>query len=92
MEFPADFPVAEMAGKTGRIRRHRCSRSSNAFCLPVDDAFAAKWMPEKTLSDLRHALEHQIEHEKGHELERAREAQVVKFLNDEFSSSCRRIS
>jgi trigger factor len=49
---------------------------------PLDDAFAAKWMPEKTLTDLRHALEHQIEHEKGHELERAREEQVVRFLGE----------
>jgi trigger factor len=39
-------------------------------------------MPEKTLADLRQALEHQIEHEKGHELERARERQVVQFLSE----------
>jgi trigger factor len=48
----------------------------------IDDAFAAKWMPDKTLSDLRQALAQQIEHEKAHELERARESQVIKFLSD----------
>ena len=45
--------------------------------------FAAKWMPEKTLTDLRDALKHQIEHDKEHELEAARESQVIKFLNEQ---------
>ena len=59
---------------------------------PLDDAFAAKWMPDKTLADLRHALEHQIEHEKEHELESgARIADREVSAASGSSSSCRRI-
>jgi trigger factor len=81
VEFPADFPVPELAGKKAEydvtIREVK-----QRVLPPVDDAFAAKWMPDKGLSELRQAIEHQIEHEKGHELERAREAQVIKFLSE----------
>ncbi|MGI8891682.1 MAG: trigger factor [Chthoniobacterales bacterium] len=81
VEFPADFPVPEVAGKTAEYQVTLLEIKERV--LPsVDDTFANKWMPDKTLSDLRHALEHQIEHEKGHELERARESQVLKFLSD----------
>ncbi|MDQ3544897.1 MAG: trigger factor [Verrucomicrobiota bacterium] len=81
VEFPADFPVPEVAGKTAEyeVTLHEIKQR---ILPPLDDSFAAKWMPDKTLADLRHALEHQIEHEKGHELERARESQVVKFLSE----------
>lgn len=81
VEFPADFPVAELAGKTAEYDV-TLREMKQRVLPPVDDAFAAKWMPEKTLADLREALEHQIEHEKGHELERAREAQVVRYLSE----------
>ncbi|MDQ3199954.1 MAG: trigger factor, partial [Verrucomicrobiota bacterium] len=81
VEFPADFPVAEVAGKKAAYEV-KLLEIKERVLPPLDDAFAAKWMPEKTLLDLRHGLEHQIEHEKGHELERARESQVVKFLSD----------
>ncbi|MEO7725167.1 MAG: trigger factor [Chthoniobacterales bacterium] len=81
VEFPSDFPVSEVAGKTAEyeVNLHEIKQRN---LPPLDDAFAAKWMPDKTLADLRHALSHQIEHEKGHELERARESQVVKFLSE----------
>jgi len=81
VEFPADLPVAELAGKTAEYQVTLLEIKQRVL-PPLDDAFATKWMPEKTLSDLRHALEHQIEHEKGHELERAREGQVLKFLSE----------
>lgn len=81
VEFPADFPIQELAGKTAEYSVTLLEIKQRVL-PPLDDAFAAKWMPEKTLPDLRHALEHQIEHEKEHELERAREGQVVKFLNE----------
>ena len=77
VEFPADFP----AGKKAQYEVTLLEIKERVL-PPLDDAFAAKWMPEKTLTDLRHALEHQIEHEKGHELERAREEQVVRFLGE----------
>jgi trigger factor len=52
---------------------------------PLDDAFAAKLLPDKTLTDLRHTIEHNLEHEKEHEIERAKEGQVVKFLHEHIS-------
>ena len=84
VEFPADFPVTELAGKKadyavtlGEIKEK---------VLPaVDDAFAAKIMPEKTLAEVRHAIEHNLEHEKEHEIERAKEQQIVKFLHERIS-------
>ncbi len=84
VEFPADFPVTEVASKTAEYTV-TLQEIKERVLPPLDDAFAAKWMPEKTLADLRKALEHQIEHEKGHELERARESQVVKFLSDRIN-------
>jgi trigger factor len=81
VEFPADFPVAEVAGKTVEYKVTLLEIKQRVLPL-IDDAFAAKWMPDKTLSDLRQALAQQIEHEKAHELERARESQVIKFLSD----------
>ncbi len=81
VEFPADFPVTEVAGKTAEYEV-KLQEIKERVLPPLDDTFAGKWMPEKTLPELRHALEHQIEHEKEHELERAREAQVVKFLSE----------
>jgi len=81
VEFPGDFPVTELAGKTAEYGV-TLREIKQRVLPPLDDAFAAKWMPEKTLPELRHALEHQIEHEKEHERERAREGQVVRFLNE----------
>ena len=81
VEFPADFPVAEVAGKSAQYEV-ALTEIKQRVLPPLDDVFAAKWMPEKTLADLRQALERQIEHEKGHELERARERQVVQFLSE----------
>jgi trigger factor len=81
VEFPPDLPVPEVAGKTAEYEV-KLLEIKQRVLPPLDDAFAAKWMPDKTLADLRHALEHQIEHEKGHELERARETQVLKFLSE----------
>ena len=68
VEFPADFPLKELAGKTAEYSVTLLEIKQRVL-PPLDDAFAAKWMSDKTLPDLRHALEHQIEHEKGHELE-----------------------
>ncbi|HEX3817710.1 MAG TPA: trigger factor [Chthoniobacterales bacterium] len=81
VDYPADFTVAELAGKTAEYSVTLLEIKQRV--LPaVDDAFAAKWMPEKTLPDLREALAHQIAHEKEHELEAARESQVIKFLHE----------
>ena len=79
--FPADFPVAELAGKDADYEV-TLNEIKQRVLPPVDDAFAAKLLPEKTLADLRHTIEHNLEHEKEHEVERAKEAQVVKFLHE----------
>jgi trigger factor len=81
VEFPDNFPVTELAGKKAEYEV-TLGEIKERVLPPLDDAFAAKWMPDKNLEELRHALEHQIEHEKEHEREHAREAQVVRFLNE----------
>ena len=81
VEFPAEFSVMELAGKTADYTV--TLREIKQRVLPaLDDAFAAKLMPDKNLADLRHLLEHQLEHEKEHEIERAKEAQIIKFLHE----------
>jgi len=81
VEFPSDFPIAPVAGKTAEYKV-ALGEIKQRVLPPIDDTFAAKWMPDKSLNDLRQALAQQIEHEKAHELERARESQVIKFLSD----------
>ncbi len=51
----------------------------------LNDAFAAKLLPEKTLADLRHEMEHNLEHEKEHEIERAKESGIVRYLHERIS-------
>src|SRR5204862_3393444 len=82
--FPADFPVPELAGKKADYAV-TLNEIKQKVLPAVDDAFAAKLLPEKTLADLRHTIEHNLEHEKEHELERAKEAQVVKFLHERIT-------
>jgi len=83
VDLPADFLVKELAGK----------RASYAVTLgeikekvlpAVDDAFANKLLPGKSLAELRHTIEHDLEHEKEHEIERAKEAQIVKYLHEKI--------
>ena len=84
VEFPAEFPVTELAEKKADYAV--TLNEIKAKVLPaVDDAFAAKIMPDKTLADLRHTIEHNLEHEKEHELERSKEQQVVRFLHERIS-------
>jgi trigger factor len=81
VEFPADFLVPELAGKQAVYRV--TLREIKQRVLPaVNDEFAAKLLPGKTLHDLRHMIEHDIEHEKEHEVERAKEAQILKHLHE----------
>jgi trigger factor len=81
VDLASDFPVKELAGKKatytvtlGEIKKK---------VLPeINDEWAAKMAPGKSLADLRHMIEHDIEHEKEHEIERAKEAQIVKYLHE----------
>jgi trigger factor len=82
VDFPAEFPVTELGGKqaTYSVSLHEIKQK---VLPPVDDAFAAKLVPGKGLTDLRHLLTHDIEHEKEHEVERAKEAQILKYLQEQ---------
>jgi len=82
--FPADFPVPDLAGKKADYAV-TLNEIKQKVLPPLDDAFAAKLLPDKTLADLRHTIEHNLEHEKEHEVGRAKEAQVVKFLHEHIS-------
>jgi trigger factor len=84
VEFPADFPVTELGGKKADYAV-TLNEVKEKVLPAIDDAFAAKIMPEKTLADLRHTIEHNLEHEKEHEIERAKEQQIVKFLHERIS-------
>jgi trigger factor len=81
VDFAADFPVKEMAGKQANYSVTLLEIKQKV--LPtLDDGFAAKLIPGKTLADLRHVIEHDLGHEKEHELERAKEGQVMKYLHE----------
>lgn len=84
VEFPADFPVTELAGKKADYAV-TLNEIKEKVLPTVDDAFATKILPDKTLSDLRHTIEHNLEHEKEHEIDRVKEQQIVKFLHEHIS-------
>ncbi|MEP6776930.1 MAG: trigger factor [Chthoniobacterales bacterium] len=84
VELPAEFPVPEIAGKKADYAVTLVEIKQKVL-PPLDDVFAAKLMPEKSLADLRQTIEHNLKHEKEHELERAKEAQVVKYLHERVS-------
>src|SRR5213596_1606212 len=81
VDFAVDFPVKELAGKQANYNV-TVSEIKQKVLPVLDDAFAAKLIPGKTLADLRHIIEHDLAHEKEHERERAREGQVVKYLHE----------
>ena len=84
VEFPAEFPVTELAEKKADYAV-TLNEIKEKVLPAIDDAFAAKIMPDKTLADLRHTIEHNLEHEKEHEIERVKEQQVVKYLQERIS-------
>jgi trigger factor len=84
VDFPGDFQVPELAGK--RADYAVTLNEIKQQVLPeLNDEFAGKMLPGKTLHDLRHEVEHSLEHEKEHEIERAKESQIIKFLHDNVS-------
>ena len=83
VDFPADFMVPELAGKQA-IYHVTLNEIKQRILPAVNDEFAAKLMPGKTLEDLRHMIEHDMAHEKEHEVERAKEAQILKHLHDQI--------
>ena len=81
VEFPADFLVKELAGKKSDYAV-TLNEIKEKVLPPIDDALAAKLMPEKTLAELRGVIEHDLEHEKEHEVEHAKESQIIKYLQE----------
>ena len=81
VEFPAEFPVTELAGKKADYAV-TLNEIKQKVLPPIDDVFAARLVPGKTVVDLHHMIEHDLEHEKEHEVERAKEVQIVKFLHE----------
>jgi trigger factor len=84
VEFPADFALPELAGK--RVDYAVTLNEIKVKVLPeLNDELAAKLLPGKTLHDLRDTIAHNLEHEKQHEIERAKESGVVKYLHEHIS-------
>ncbi len=81
VDFAADFLVKELAGKQGSYNV-TLSEIKEKVLPEVNDEFAAKLLPGKTLADLRHTIEHDLEHEKEHQVEHAKEEQIVKYLHE----------
>jgi trigger factor len=81
VNFPADFPVTELASKKADYAV--TLREIKTKVLPdLDDVFAEKLAKGKTLAELREMVEHNLEHEKKHAIEHEKEAQIVKFLHE----------
>jgi len=78
-----DFPVKELAGKQANYNV-TVSEIKQKVLPVLDDAFAAKLIPGRTLADLRQVIEHDLVHEKKHERDRAKEGQVVKYLHEQI--------
>ena len=81
VDFPADFLVKELAGKQASysVTLHEIKEK----VLPeLNEEFAAKLLPGKSLADLRHQIEHDLEHEKEHQVEHAKEEQIIKSLHE----------
>jgi trigger factor len=81
VEFPAEFPVAEVAGKMADYAV-TLNEIKQKVLPSIDDAFAARLAPGKTVAELRQMVEHDLEHEREHEVERAKESQILNFLQE----------
>jgi trigger factor len=81
VNFPDDFAVKELAGKKADYAV-TLREIKEKVLPPVDDALAAKLVPGKTLADLRQMIADDIEHAKEHDLERAKESQIMKYLHE----------
>jgi trigger factor len=84
IDFPADFPVKELAGRRADYAV-TLNEIKEKVLPPVDDVLAEKLIPGKTLNDLRDTVRHNLEHEKEHEVERAKEQQIIKYLHERIS-------
>jgi len=81
VNFPDDFTVKELAGKKADYAVTLRDIKEKVL-PPIDDALAAKLVPNKTLTDLHQMIADDLEHAKEHDAERAKEAQIVKYLHE----------
>jgi trigger factor len=81
VNFPGDFAVKELAGKKADYAV-TLREIKEKVLPPVDDALAAKLVPGKTLADLRQMIAHDIKHAKKHDVERAKESQIINYLHE----------
>ena len=81
VEFPADFPVKELAQQKADYAV-TLREIKEKVPPPLDDAFAAKLASGKSFADLRQMIERDIEHAKQHDVERAKESQILKYLHE----------
>src|SRR3954447_8550656 len=80
--FPEDLPVKELAG--AKADYAVTLREIKQKVLPeLNDTFAAKLAKDKTLAELRKLVAHDLEHEKEHAMERAKESQIIKALQEQ---------
>src|SRR5262249_46941106 len=83
VNFPAEFPVNELAGKKADYAV-TLREIKEKVLPPIDDALAARLVPGKTSVAIREMIEHDLEHAKEHDAERAKEAQIVKYLHEQI--------
>jgi len=81
VDFAADFPVTELAGKQASYAV-TVREIKQKVPAALNDELAARLVPGKTLADLRQIIQHDLEHAKQDELERAKEAQILKHLHE----------
>jgi len=81
VDFPAEFAVKELSGRQATYNV-TVREIKQRVLPPLDDSFASKLAPGKTLEELRKLVEHDLEHEKEHEIERAKESQIVRYLHE----------
>lgn len=81
VNFPAEFPVTDLAGKKADYAV--TLREIKKKVLPeLDDALADKLAKGKRLAELRDMVEHDLEHQKQHAIEHDKESQIIKFLHE----------
>lgn len=79
LEIPADFPVPDLAGK--KIDYTVKVRELKSQTLPeLNDEFAAKLLPGKTLAEVREQVKIQLQNERGGMIEELKRRQIVTQL------------
>lgn len=79
LDIPADFPVPDLAGK--KIDYTVKVRELKSQVLPaLDDEFAAKLLPGKTLVEIREEVKTQLQNERGGMIDELKRRQLVSQL------------